>query len=433
MEILIILVLILLNGFFSLAEIALISSRKVRLEAQAHKGDKKAKKTLGLINKPDVFLSTVQIGITLVGILTGIFSGDQIKKDMADLINHVSALKPYSQTIATAIIVFLIMYLSLVLGELVPKRIGLTNPEKTAKLVTPPMQFIISLAKPVIWLLNRSSELIIQLLNIQEGNNQISEEEIKAVINEGTKQGTIEQAEKQIITRVFSLGDRTITSMMTHRNDVVWLHADTPVDNIKHDFQLHSVYPVCEKTIDQIKGVVFIKDLFAAPAGTLVGSIAKPVMYVPENMTVYHLLEKFKKSKIHYAIIVDEYGTLQGIITLHDILEAIVGEMAEADDMDIDIVKRDDGSYIVDGQMPFYDFLSYFQIEWTDEEKENNEDYDTLAGFILHRLEHLPVVGEKLIYKDFTFEILDMDGHRIDKVLATRGKKVGVQDPNGDA
>ncbi len=433
MEIFIILVLILLNGFFSLAEISLISSRKVRLEAQAHKGDKKAKKTLGLINKPDVFLSTVQIGITLVGILTGIFSGDQIKKDFADILGKVEFLKPYSQTVATIVIVIIIMYLSLVLGELVPKRIGLTNPEKTAKMVTAPMQFIITIAKPFIWILNKSSKIIIKLLGIREGDSQISEEEIKAIINEGTEQGTIEQAEQQIITRVFSLGDRTITSMMTHRSDVVWLDVNTSVDSVKKDFELHSVYPVSENNIDQIKGVVFIKDLFAAPSGTKVGDIAKPVMYVPENITAYHLLEKFKKSKIHYAIIVDEYGTLQGIITLHDILEAIVGEMAEADDTDIDIVKRDDGSYIVDGQMPFYDFLSHFNIEWSDEEKDNNEEYDTVAGFILHRLEHIPVVGEKLIHKDFTFEILDMDGHRIDKVLAIRKKHIEEQDISGDA
>lgn len=433
MEIFIILALILLNGFFSLAEISLISSRKVRLEAQAHKGDKKAKKALGLINKPDVFLSTVQIGITLVGILTGIFSGDEIKKEFAAFLSRIELFRPYSQTIATITIVFIIMYLSLVLGELVPKRIGLNNPEKTAKLVTAPMQIIIALAQPFIWLLNKSSEVIIQLLGIKEGDNQISEEEIKAIINEGTEQGTIEQAEQQIITRVFSLGDRTITSMMTHRSDVVWLDINTSVNTVKHDFELHSVYPVCEKNIDQIKGVVFIKDLFVAPSETLVGTIAKPVMYVPENITAYHLLEKFKKSKIHYAIIVDEYGTLQGIITLHDILEAIIGEMAEADDVDIDIVKRDDGSYIVDGQMPFYDFLSYLHIEWTDEEKDNNEEYDTLAGFILHNLEHIPVVGEKMEWKEFSFEILDMDGHRIDKVLATKKKKVQDPDPNGDA
>lgn len=396
MEIFIILALILLNGFFSLAEISLISSRKIRLEAQAHKGDKKAKKALDLINKPDVFLSTVQIGITLVGILTGIFSGDNIKKDFAQLLDKITFFHPYSQSIATIVIVLVIMYLSLVLGELVPKRIGLTNPEKTAKIVTAPMQFIITLTKPFIWLLNKSTELIIHLIGVEERDNQISEEEIKAIINEGTEQGTIEQAEQQIITRVFSLGDRTITSMMTHRSDVIWLDSTTTIDEVKQSFELHSVYPVCDKNLDQIIGVVFIKDLFVAPSGTVAGAIAKPVMYVPENITAYHLLEKFKKSKIHYAIIVDEYGTLQGIITLHDILEAIVGEMAEEDDTDIEIVKREDGSYIVDGQMPFYDFLSHLHIEWSDEEKENNEEYDTLAGFILHHLEHIPVVGEKL-------------------------------------
>jgi len=433
MEIIIILALVLLNGFFSLAEISLISSRKVRLEAQAHKGDKKAKRALALIAKTDVFLSTVQIGITLVGILTGIFSGDQIKKDFAAVLDKIPFFQPYSQTIATVTIVFVIMFLSLVLGELVPKRIGLTNPEKTAKIVTPPMQVLISIAKPLIWLLNKSSELILRLLRIKENETPITEEEIKAIIHEGTAQGTIEQAEQQILTRVFSLGDRTITSMMTHRNDIVWLQPGTTVEEVKHDFDLHTVYPVCEKNIDQIKGVVFIKDLFVAADNTKIATLVKPAVYVPENISAYHLLEKFKKSKIHYAVIVDEYGSWQGIITLHDIMEAIVGDMAEADDTDIDIVKRDDGSYIVDGQMPFYDFLSHLHIEWAEDERENNEEYDTLAGFILHHLEHIPVVGEKLYWKDFVFEILDMDGHRIDKVLATRKPKTQELDIDGDA
>ncbi|WP_255478203.1 hemolysin family protein [Rhizosphaericola mali] len=401
-----------------MAEIALISSRKARLEADAHKGDAKAKKALKLINKPNVFLSTVQIGITLVGILTGIFSGDSIKMELSSKLSQIEFLRPYSQVISTVTLVIIITYLSLVIGELVPKRIGLANPEKTAKWVTGPMRGLIFITYPFIWLLNKSTDLIIRLLHIEKNQNQISEEEIKAIINEGTEQGTIEQAEKQIITRVFSLGDRNITSMMTHRNDVVWLDQELTVSEVKNEYELHTVYPVCEKHLDQIKGVVFIKDLFAAPDSKKIKEILQPVMYVPENISAYHLLEKFKKSKIHYAIIVDEYGTLQGIITLHDILEAIVGDMADQDETELDIVKRADGSYIVDGQISFFDFLSYFHREsWIEED--DSDEFDTLAGFLLHHLEHIPIEGEKYVWRCFDIEVIDMDNHRIDKLLVT--------------
>lgn len=418
MEIVIILGLIALNAFFSLAEIALISSRQPRLESQAHKGDDRAKRALDLIGKPDVFLSTVQIGITLVGILTGIFSGDNLKVSLAQQLSKISFLAPYSHALSTTIIVVLITYCSLVFGELVPKRIGLNNPESVAKWVTPIMDFLLKISYPFIWIVNQSSNIVVRLMGITKTKSQVSEEEIKFIIEEGTRQGTLQAEESQIIDRVFALGDRNITSMMTHRNDLVWLDTGTMVDDIESHYDLHSVYPVCENEIDQIKGVVFIKDLFAAKDGTKVETLIKPVFFVPENISAYHLLEKFKLNKLSYAIIVDEYGSLLGMITMHDILASLVGDFGEVEGDEPDIIPQGDGSFLIDGQTSFYDFLDYFECtELMDEDSDEDDDFDTVAGFMLMHLEHIPVKGESVDWKHFHFEVQKMDGHRIDRIL----------------
>lgn len=409
-----------LNGVFAMAEIALVSARKSKLEAQANKGDLRAKEALALANHPDTFLSTVQIGITLIGILTGIFSGENIKGDIVTFLNGFPSIAPYSNGAATTIVVIVITYFSLVIGELVPKRIGLNNPEGIAKAMAAPMRILTLITYPFIWLLSKSSNLLIKLFNLKGNDNQVTEEEIKAIISEGTEQGTIDEAEQEIIERVFHLGDRNITSLMTHRSDIVWLDLNSTVDEIikNADDAVHSVYPVCDKNIDNVKGVVSLKDIFRVPKETLLKDVMKNATYVPENNTAYHLLEKFKQTKTHYAFIVDEYGTLQGIITLNDILEAIVGDISEPHEEDYEIVAREDGSYLIDAQVPYYNFLSYFsKTEWIDEGEQ--EAFDTLAGFILHHLEHIPVTGEKMEWRGFTFEIIDMDGHRIDKLLVS--------------
>ncbi len=398
-----------------MSEIALVSSRKTKLESQAAKGDARAKEALRLANHPDVFISTVQIGITLIGILLGIFSGEHIKGSIENFINDISFLKAYSNAIATTIVVIFITYLSLVIGELVPKRIGLSNPEGIAKTMAAPMNVISKITYPFIWLLTKSSNLLVGVFDIQKKQSQVTEDEIKAIINEGTEHGTIEETEQQIIERVFHLGDRNITSLMTHRSDIVWLDINTKINEVKSEYEMHTVYPVCEGSIDGIKGVVLMKDMFLADAETFLKDVMQPAVYVPENNTAYQLLEKFKETKTHYAFIVDEYGTLQGMITLNDILEAIVGDIAQPDEDSYEIFKRDDGSYLVDAQIPFYDFLSHFQkADWLSEEE---QDYDTLAGFILHHLQRIPVTGDKLNWRDFDFEIMDMDNHRIDKLM----------------
>ena len=416
-EILLILGLILLNGLFSMAEIALVSSRKARLEAQANKGDKRAKEALKLHNHPDTFLSTVQIGITLIGILTGIFSGEKLKADFVAFLNRFEWLREYSNGLATAIIVIVITYFSLVLGELVPKRLGLSRPEVIAKMMAAPMRILSRITHPFIWLLTNSTFVIVKLLKIKTKDNQVTEEEIKAIISEGTEQGTIEEAEQEIIERVFHLGDRTITSLMTHRSDIIWFDLYDNEVTIKDKIlkEPHSVYPICDGQIDNIKGVVSIKDLYVADDLTLFKDLMIPPLYVPENNTAYQVLEKFKESKIHSCFIIDEYGSLLGMITLNDILEAIVGDLPEQNIDDYEIKEREDGLYLVDAQIPFYNFLSRFEkTEWMNE---GEQEFDTLAGFILHHLERIPKTGDKLDWEGFQIEILDMDAQRIDKVL----------------
>jgi putative hemolysin len=416
----IILVLILLNGLFSMSESAMESARKARLEFLANKGDEKAKTALKLANNPDRFLSTVQIGITLISILIGIYSGATWRMELIDIVARIEYLAPYSHGIATAIIVLVITYFTIVLGELVPKRLGVARPEAISRQVAAPMLWLSRITSPFIWLLTISTNLLVSLFKLQPSDNNVTEEEIKAMINEGTSSGAIEETEQEIIERVFHLGDRNITSLMTHRTDIVWLDMTDQKEILRDKIfeSVHSVYPVCDGQIDKILGIVSIKDLYLAAASnnyTLEPIIKKP-LFIPENNSAYQVLEKFKETQSHAAFIVDEYGTFLGMITLNDILEAIVGDMPETgQDDDYEIVRREDGSYLVDGQIPFYDFLSRFDKE--DWMAEFEQEFDTMAGFILHHQEHIPKIGEKFEWRGFTFEIIDMDAHRIDKVL----------------
>ncbi|MDI3321754.1 hemolysin family protein [Pinibacter soli] len=419
-EILIILGLILLNGLFSMAEIALVSARKSKLELQASKGDIRAKEALKLSSNPDTFLSTVQIGITLIGILTGIYSGDKVKSGLVDFLNGLGFIKPSLVSgVATVIVLIILTYFSLVLGELVPKRIGMANPERIAKLVARPMRAVSVITHPFIWLLSKSTNFITKIFNLQSSDSQVTEEEIKAIISEGTEQGTIDEAEQEIIERVFHLGDRTITSLMTHRSDIIWFDLNDNEESIKEKIlrEPHSVYPICEGELDNMKGIVSIKDLYTSNDKVLFKHIMQPAMFVPENNSAYKVLEKFKQSKNHSCFIVDEYGSVQGMITLNDILEAIVGDMPQPDMEDYEITDRGDGTYLVDGQIPFYDFLHRFDM--TDLMNEGEQEFNTLAGFILHILEHIPHTGETVNWQGFKFEIIDMDALRIDKILVT--------------
>ncbi|WP_028788563.1 hemolysin family protein [Terrimonas ferruginea] len=417
MEILILAGLILLNGLFSMAEIALVSARKSRLESQANRGDKKAAEALKLAHKPETFLSTVQMGITVIGIMTGIYSGEKITDDFAAFLHKWPALAPYSKGIATTMVVIIVTYFTIIFGELVPKRLGLSKPEGIAKFVAGPMRVLSQITHPFIWLLSKSSNLIVRIFSLKPNDNQVTEEEIKAIISEGTEQGTIEETEQEIIERVFHLSDRNITSLMTHRSDIIWFNLNDSEETIKEKItsEPHSIYPICDNNIDNIKGVVSIKDLYVSPDNALFRDLMRPALFVPENNTAFQVMEKFKESQLHSCFIVDEYGSILGMITLNDILEAIIGEMPQPNIPDYEIVEREDGSFLVDAQIPFYDFLTRF--EKTEYMNEGEQEFDTLGGFILHELERIPHTGDRVDWHGFAIEIVDMDGHRIDKIL----------------
>jgi putative hemolysin len=418
MELLIILFLILLNGVFSMSEIALISARKNRLETAAKKGNTNAKVALDLANSPNKFLSTVQIGITLIGILTGIYSGDKITTDVRLFIEGFSALKPYADSIAVGIVVVVLTFFSLVLGELLPKRIGLNHPEKIAKAVAVPMKIISQITAPFIWLLTISTEGILKLLNIKPtADGKVTEEEIKAIIKEGTEGGEVQEIEQDIVERVFHIGDRKVNSLMTHRQSIVYLSLEETLEALKNKVldELHSVYPVCNENMDDVVGIVLLKDLFTSfEKGPFdLKSITKDPVYFIEHTSVYKALENFKKSKVHYALVTDEYGVFQGIITLNDILEALVGDASDFDEDEYQLIAREDGTWLVDGLYSLHDFLTYFDMD----ELTNDYEVTTVSGLIMTELGTIPKTGEKLIWNKFVIEVIDMDGVKIDKVL----------------
>jgi putative hemolysin len=416
-ELIILFFLILLNAFIVMCEMALVSAKKNRLETTAVKGDRKSRIALELKENPEIFLSTTQIYITLIAILTGVYSGERFSIYLQPYLEKIDFIRPYAGTIAIVIIVIIVTFLSILFGELVPKRIALMNPEKIAKGVAVPIKTLSTFSYPLVWLLSSLSSGFFKFFNIKKSSDtQVTEEEIKAMINEGSELGAIEEEEKDIIERVFHLGDRNITSLMTHRTDIVWFDLDEDRSSIKEkikEFQ-HSVYPVCKETIDNIEGIVYVKDMYLEPDASL-ESIIRKALFVPENNSAYQVLEKIKQTKIHYAFIVDEYGSLLGMITVKDILNAIVGEMPEEEDDEYVIIERQDGSYLIDGQIQFYDFLTKFDKTIWINEGEN--EFDTLAGFILHELKRIPVTGDTFEWRGFQFEIVDMDGQRIDKVL----------------
>jgi len=425
MELVILVGLILLNGLFTMSEIALVSARKARLETMAEKGNLKAAAALKLSNNPEIFLSAAQIGITLIAILTGVYSGERFSVYVRPLFEKIDFLAPYANTISTTLIVIIVTFLSIVFGELIPKRIGLLNAEKIATFVAGPMKAFASITHPIVWALNKTSNLFFTLFNIRRTKDEtVTEEEIKAIITEGTESGSIEEEEKELIERIFHLGDRNITSLMTHRSDIVWFDINDNEEKVRDKIvrEPHSVYPICDGNIDNIKGMVSIKDLYIIDDFTKFKDIVQPALFVPENNTAYQVMEKFKTTKQHYCFIVDEYGSLQGMITLNDILEAIVGDIPQTGIEDYEIVERADGTYLVDAQIPFYDFLSRFgKADWASEEE---YAFDTLAGCILQELERIPQTGDSLDWRGFHFEVIDMDGHRIDKVLVKPSQEI---------
>jgi putative hemolysin len=404
-----------------MSEIALVSARKARLETLAKKGKKSAQKALNLSGDPDKFLSAIQIGITLIGILTGLYSGEAFAGDLEKILLLIPVIQPYALIISKLIIVISVTYLTLVLGELVPKKIGMSYAEQVATFVANPMNFLSKLTAPFVWILSKSTKFVVSIigLNNKGENNKVTEDEIKAIVHEGYKGGEIQEVEQDIVERVFHLGDRTVGSIMTHRSDLIWIDVSDNVSKIRDKVNngTYNTYPVVLDKIDNIQGVVYLKDLFKNidSKDFNISKIMKSAKFIQENMSVYKALEQFRQDKVKYGIVTDEFGSVQGIVTLKDIVDALIGELNEENE-EQEIIKRKDGSLLIDGQYSFYCFLEYFDMEDLYEEY----DYNTLSGLILEILERVPKAGDKFSWMSFDFEIVDMDGVRIDKVLVKK-------------
>ena len=419
-EIFIIVGLILLNGIFAMAEIALISARKSSLTADAKKGSKSAQKALDLANEPNRFLSTVQIGITLIGILTGIYSGNQVASLFKIWLSDCGVTAEYAGIIAQGVIVVIVTYLTLVFGELLPKQIGINAAEKVAKLISRPMYWLSKIAAPFVWLLSKSTSSLFNLMGLQSKSNKVTEDEIISIIQEGKEDGEVQPVEQDIVERVFLMGDLKIGSIMTHKHDLVWLDLHMTAPEIRKILakDMFEVYPVAEGDLDHIKGVVSLKDLVLSldqPDFSLERHL-REAPYFYEHTNVYKVLETMKSQGISRGLVHDEFGSCIGIISLRDMLEALVGMIHEKNDPEADIIQRKDKEeWLVDGQCTMYDFLVYFDRE----DLCTNDDFTTVGGLCLDQLEQTPRTGDKFSWHDFEIEIIDMDGARIDKLSVT--------------
>lgn len=422
MEIGIIFFLILLNGVFAMSEIALVASKRFKLELDKKKGKPGARTALDLSEKPTKFLSTVQIGITLIGILLGVYSGENLTSDVQGFFENYEVLAPYASQIATASVVIIITYFSIVLGELLPKRLGMTYPESIITAVSRPMKILSIVASPFVWLLSASNNVLLKILGIDgKTENTISEEEIKSIIKESAEGGEIQDIEQDIVERVFEMGDRKVDTLLTYRNDVVFFTTDDSWEEIKQKInaEKHSAYPVSNTTnIDDMLGIVLLKDLFVSDEGNFdITKYIKEPIYFNENTSAYQVLDMFKTEGIHYGIVVDEYGSVVGMVTMDDLLDALVGTATELYHTEYELKQRDENTWLVDGQYSLIDFLKYFDITLPDEQY---NEFTTVAGLLLMQSSKVPDVGDTTQVDNYLLEIMDKDGQRIDKILVTK-------------
>lgn len=416
--ILIIILLTVANGIFAMSEAAVISARKAKLQQQANMGDARARAALALAQNPNRFLSTVQVGITLIGILAGAFGEATLADDLETLLERVPWLAPYSRAISLIIMVVVLTYLSLIIGELVPKRLALRNPEYIAGLVAAPMNFLSAVVNPAVYVLSVSTEAILRLLGVKPSTEPpITEEEIRVLIQQGTQAGVFEVAEQDMVEAVFRLNDQRAFDLMTPRPEIVWLDLDDSPQEIvaKITESGYSRFPVCRGSLDNVLGVVRAKDLLArSVAGEpldLKNAMRSPI-FVPESVLAFQVLELFRGSQPHLALVIDEYGGTQGLVTLHDILEAIVGEVEVSEPQ---AVQRQDGSWLLDGALAVEEFKEIFDLGTLPEEE--HDYYQTLGGFVMMLLGRVPTAGDHFHWAGLRFEVMDMDGKRVDKVL----------------
>lgn len=422
MEWLVLLVLILCNGLFALAEIAVIASRPARLQERAYRGERAALDVLKLQEKPDRFLSTIQVGITLIGTLTGAVGGATFAEQLTDRLKDIPILAPYAQALGIGIVVLLITYFSIVLGELAPKRLGLANPEPVAIRVSRLMLVLSRVAAPLVSLLTASSNAVIALLGIRrEAEQPVTDEEIRLLMLQGAEAGVFAEMESEMVDGVLRLGDQRSRTVMTPRHEIVWLDLQAPVEEnlTKVRESGYSRFPVCDGALDNVLGMVYAKDLLArvlaGKSVDLFQGLRQP-LYVPETIPALELLEQFRNSRVHVALVLDEYGGVEGIITFRDLLESLMGKIASAGEMVGPMaVSRADGSWLLDGSYPvdkLEDVLGAFDLP--DRERAG---YETVAGMILALCDHIPQRGESVHWQRWEFEVVDMDGLRIDQVL----------------
>jgi len=425
---LLILVLIIANGLFSGSEIAIVSSRKLRLEQMAEKGQRSARVALRLVSAPNDFLATVQIGITLIGILSGAVGGATVAQHLQPLLRQVPGLASSSEVASLAIVVTVITYLSLVVGELVPKRIALSNPEQIACMVAPPMRLLARWSSPLVHLLASSTNAMMAALGVRASEQpELTEDEIKAILRQGAESGVVEEAEHEIVQRVFRLGDRPIKAMMTPRTEICWLDLDSPLEENLEEVMAsnHSRFPVARESLDDCLGVVrglnFLSALLASRSGgepVNLEAMLQPPLYVTESAPALTVIDQFRESGVHIALVTDEFGGIEGLVTLNDIMEALVGDLPSAEDQeDPMVIVREDGSWLLDGALDIADLKDLLALEALPDEAGGG--YHTLGGLVMHVLERIPRAGEHFVCGEFRFEVVDMDGKRVDKVMVT--------------
>lgn len=424
-EIIFIVLLIIANGIFALAEVSIVASRKARLQQRAQEGDAKARAALELAESPNRFLATVQIGITLIGIFAGAFGGATLSKELANSVRSVPTLAPYADSIGLGVVVAGITYLSLIIGELVPKRIGLHSPERIASLIAIPMRAISVVASPLVSFLSFSTDLVLRLVGLRASEEPVvTEEEINVMMEQGRQAGVFAEAEQDMVQRIFRLGDRNVSSLMTRRADIDWLDLEDSWEKNHHKLtaSVYSRLPVCRSGFDEVIGVVRAKDLLdgvlEGKQPELTDSLQTPV-FVPETLSAFKLLESFKANRTHLIFVINEHGTVEGLVTLHDILGAIVGDLPSLDESDEPYsVQREDGSWLLDGALPIADFKEIFQLDKLP--NEGNGNYHALSGFVMMQMGRIPATADYFDLDGLRFEILDMDGHRIDKILVRK-------------
>jgi putative hemolysin len=420
LEIIVIIALTLLNGVFAMSELAVVSSRKARLQGMADQGVRGARAAMRLIDNPSRFLSTVQIGITMVGVIAGAYGGATLGDRFGMWLDTFPVLGGYGEAVGYGAVIVAITYLSIVIGELIPKRIALRAPERIASIIAGPMRTLSRVAAPFVWLLGTSTDLLLRLLGLHGARDEtVTEEEVRSMITEGTQAGVFDPREKEMIDGVLRLADRSVRTIMTPRPDVIWLDlGDRPEQIIKEIRESgHSRFPVCRGELDEIVGIVHNKDLlefaFQGKPIDLAKAATKPLV-VHDGTPILKLLDMMKRSGLHMAIVVDEYGSVEGLATITDILETIAGDLPEpGEDAEVDAVQREDGSWLVNGSMPVDEFEDVVGIRGL----RDGGDYHTIAGFVLQGIGHIPKPGESFEHNGVRFEVMDMDGRRIDKIL----------------